>query len=190
MAAELSAGEILVSSSPETVACADRVVLPGVGSFADCRSGLAKDGLDEALVTSVIDRGVPFLGICVGMQLMASIGFEHGKTAGFGWIPGEVRRIKRRDSDMKIPHMGWNDLEFLADHPIFGGFAGGTDVYFVHSYQLVPDSLDHLIACTDYGGEVTAAVAAGNLAGTQFHPEKSQAAGLGIIGNFLSWNPG
>ncbi len=190
MAAESAAGDILLSSQPEDVAEADRVVLPGVGAFADCRRGLAENGLDEALLVSVAGRGVPFLGICVGMQLMASVGYEHGKTEGFNWIPGEVRPLKRINHDMKIPHMGWNELIITNSHPLFDGINGGTDVYFVHSYQLVPESGNHLIARTEYGGGITAAVADGNLAGTQFHPEKSQAAGLRIIGNFLAWNPG
>lgn len=189
MAEEVRAGEVKLASQPEDVAVADRVVLPGVGSFADCRRKLKDEGLDEAVFSAVVERGVPFLGICVGMQLMASIGHEHGTNEGFGWIPGHVKPLQRHNDDMKIPHMGWNELVGMTDHPLFGGIDDGTDVYFVHSYHLVPESPAHLIASTIYGGDVTAAVATENMAGTQFHPEKSQTAGLEIIGNFLTWNP-
>ncbi|MCY4006251.1 MAG: imidazole glycerol phosphate synthase subunit HisH [Rhodobacteraceae bacterium] len=190
MAIESDNGDVLLSSNPDEVAKADRLVLPGVGAFADCRNGLVQNGLEEAVQQAAIKRGVPFLGICVGMQLMATIGHEMGITHGFDWIPGEVKPLERHNAEMKIPHMGWNQLDDVADHALFDGIGGGTDVYFVHSYHLVPDSENNCIAVTDYGGDVTAAVATENLAGTQFHPEKSQAAGLRIIANFLSWNPG
>ncbi len=190
MADELCCGEVRVSSRPETVAGADRLILPGVGAFADCRHALAKRGLDEAIRMAVVERAVPFLGICVGMQLMATTGLEHGRTNGFDWIPGVVRSIERGDAGLKIPHMGWNSLRFTDAHPLFAGICETTDVYFVHSYHLVPAQAQDRIAFTDYGGDVTAAVAAGNLAGVQFHPEKSQRAGLRIIANFLSWDPG
>ena len=190
MADELSCGDVCVSSRPETVAGADRVILPGVGAFADCRNALAERGLDDAIRMAVVDRAVPFLGICVGMQLMATAGLEHVRTNGFGWIRGEVRPIVRSDARLKIPHMGWNSLRFTKAHPLFAGISEATDVYFVHSYHLVPAHPRDCIAFTDHGGDVTAAVAAGNLLGTQFHPEKSQGTGLRIIANFLSWNPG
>ena len=190
MADELCCGEVSVSSRPETVAAADRVILPGVGAFADCRNALSDRGLDDAIQVAVVDRAVPFLGICVGMQLMATAGLEHGKTDGFDWISGEVRPIDRSRAGLKIPHMGWNSLRFVREHPLFADICESTDVYFVHSYQLVSTRAQDCIAFTDYGGAVTAAVAAGNMVGTQFHPEKSQRAGLQIIANFLCWNPG
>lgn len=189
MASELSVGEILLSSDPEIIAKADRLVLPGVGSFRDCRQTLTERGLDEAIMMVVRERCVPFLGICVGMQLMASIGYEHGKTKGFGWIPGEVKRLRRLNEEMKIPHMGWNELLDVSNHPVFVGIKQRTDVYFVHSYQLETKDDAHCIAATEYGDRLTASVGVDNMVGTQFHPEKSQSAGLRIIGNFLMWNP-
>jgi imidazole glycerol-phosphate synthase subunit HisH len=188
-----TADEIVVTSRAEDVRRADRVVLPGVGAFADCKAGLdALPGMVEALTDSAIARGRPFLGICVGMQLMAERGLEHGVHPGLGWIKGEVSRITPADAALKIPHMGWNDLRPANGgdaHPVLDGLGAGTDVYFVHSYQLVcADSRDRL-ATVEYGGALTAVVGRDNLVGTQFHPEKSQAAGLRLIANFLRWMP-
>ena len=184
---------IEVTADPETVAAADRVVLPGVGAFADCRRGLADvAGLEDALIEAVERRGRPFLGICVGMQLMAREGREHGTTPGFGWIPGIVEAIRPADPDLKVPHMGWNTLDVCRSHDLLEGIATGPDglhAYFVHSYHLVPDRPDELVACADYGGAVTAIVARDNCFGTQFHPEKSQTLGLALIANFLQWSP-
>lgn len=185
--------EIVVSSDPGAVLGADRVVLPGVGAFADCKRGLdAVDGMRDALETVVRKRGRPFLGICVGQQLMASQGLEHVVTDGLGWIRGEVRVLEPSDHSLKIPHMGWNTLDVRRPHPLLAGLPTGTTglhAYFVHSYHLVPVDRGDVIAETDYGGAVTAMVGRDNMVGTQFHPEKSQRLGLGLIGNFLSWKP-
>jgi glutamine amidotransferase len=183
--------KVLVTADPEAVRAAERVVLPGVGAFGDCRAGLhALPGMVAALDEAVIGRGRPFFGICVGMQLMASVGREHGDHPGLGWIPGEVTALAPADPALKIPHMGWNDLEILQpEHPVLDGLGSGTYVYFVHGYELRPESPAQLLARVDYGGPVAAAVGRDNLFGTQFHPEKSQAAGLAIIGNFLRWRP-
>ena len=184
---------IVVTNDPQTVGRADRVVLPGVGAFADCRRGLdAVSGLVEALNESVRTRGRPFLGICVGMQLMAERGHEYEVIEGLGWIAGEVQRIVPRDTSLKIPHMGWNTLNELRSHPLLDQIPVGADglhAYFVHSYQLEPADRDDLVAAADYGGPVTAIVARDNYAGTQFHPEKSQRLGLKLIANFLTWAP-
>jgi imidazole glycerol-phosphate synthase subunit HisH len=182
--------DIRVTSRPEAIAGADRVVLPGVGAFADCRRGLAAvAGVEEALNEAVVARARPFLGICVGMQLMAECGREFGTTEGLGWIGGEVVPIEPRDEALKIPHVGWNEIEARADHPLLAGFGAGAHAYFVHSYHFrLADAAD-LVAATDYGGPLAAVVGRDNLAGTQFHPEKSQAAGLRLIGNFLRWCP-
>jgi glutamine amidotransferase len=179
-----------VTSEPEAVANADRVVLPGVGAFADCRRGLAAvPGLEAALKNAVIARARPFLGICIGMQLMADRGREFETVDGLGWIGGEVVAIEPRDAAFKIPHMGWNEIEPRVAHPLLTGLGSGAHTYFVHSYHFrVADQAD-LVAVTDYGGPLTAVIARGNLAGTQFHPEKSQEAGLRLIGNFLRWRP-
>jgi glutamine amidotransferase len=184
------AAEIVVTSAPETVAAADRVVLPGVGAFADCRRGLAAvPGLEEALCAAVQVRARPFLGICVGMQLMAERGREFETTGGLGWIGGEVAALEPADPALKIPHMGWNELTPRQNHPLLEGLEPGAHAYFVHSYHFrLADDAD-LIADTGYGGPVAAVVGRGNLAGTQFHPEKSQEAGLRLIGNFLRWRP-
>jgi imidazole glycerol-phosphate synthase subunit HisH len=190
MARETGSGTVVVSSDPEVVRKADRVVLPGVGAFADCRAGLlAVEGMFEAIRTRVIDQGVPFLGICVGAQLMASRGREHLDSEGFGWIPGEVAQIVPADPALKIPHMGWNELEVLSSHPLFEGIRSGDHAYFVHSYHLVAQNPAHVLARTDHGGPVTAAVGRDNLFGAQFHPEKSQTTGLRLIANFLNWTP-
>ena len=181
---------ILVTSRPEEVAAAERIVLPGVGAFADCRRGLAAvPGLEAALDEAVMRRGRPFLGICVGMQLMAECGREFETVAGLGWLRGEVIRIEPADPQLKIPHMGWNELLRRTDHPVLAGLAPGTHAYFVHSYHFRPADPDDLLAATDYGGRLAAIVGRDNLIGTQFHPEKSQMAGLRLIANFLEWRP-
>ncbi len=184
---------IKVTAEPDEVLSAERVVLPGVGAFADCKAGLASiEGMIEALEESVQERGTPFLGICVGLQLMATRGLEHGVTPGLEWIGGEVRAIEPDDASLKIPHMGWNTLTLSREHALFDGIptgAEGLHAYFVHSYHFVPEDADARIATTDYGGEVTAFVARDNMAGSQFHPEKSQKLGLALIANFLKWMP-
>ena len=179
-----------VTNEPEAVARADRLVLPGVGAFADCRRGLAAvPGLEAALRETAITRARPFLGICVGMQLMADRGREFETIAGLGWIAGEVVAIAPRDPTLKIPHMGWNEIEPRAPHPLLAGLGAGAHAYFVHSYHFRLAEPADLVAVTDYGGPLTAMIGHGNLAGTQFHPEKSQEAGLRLIGNFLRWRP-
>ena len=190
MAAETGAGAVLVSARPEDVARADRIVLPGDGAFPACRRELfAKAGLAEALSEAVEREGRPFLGICVGMQLLATRGLEYEPTPGLGWIPGEVERIAPADRSLKVPHMGWNDLVIDAAHPVLDGIATGDHAYFVHSYQFWVAGPGHRLAHVDYGGEVTAIVGRDNVIGTQFHPEKSQATGLRLIANFLRWRP-
>jgi imidazole glycerol-phosphate synthase subunit HisH len=182
--------EISVTADPDRVRHADRIVLPGVGAFADCMRGLrAVPGLVEALDESVIQKGKPFLGICVGMQLMARDGREFGVHKGLGWIDGEVVAMQPSDPSLKIPHMGWNEIVTVQDHPVFAGIDKGAHAYFVHSFELKPDARGDLLATTDYGGPVTAAVGRANMVGTQFHPEKSQAVGLRLLSNFLSWSP-
>jgi imidazole glycerol-phosphate synthase subunit HisH len=184
---------ILVTSDPDVVARADRVVLPGVGAFADCRRGLdAVDGMVAALNDSVRQRGRPFLGICVGMQLMAERGREYEVVPGLGWIAGEVDRIAPADPSLKIPHMGWNTLDASRPHPLLDGIAvgpAGLHAYFVHSFHLKPAERADLVAEADYGGPVTAVVGRDTMVGTQFHPEKSQRLGLRLITNFLRWKP-
>jgi imidazole glycerol-phosphate synthase subunit HisH len=186
---ELSA-EVKVTSAPEAIAAADSIVLPGVGAFADCRRGLmAVPGLEAALHEAVMIRARPFLGICVGMQLMAEAGREFETVEGLGWIAGEVAVIEPADAELKIPHMGWNEIEPRSAHPIVAGLGAGAHAYFVHSYHFrLADAAD-LVASTDYGGPLAAVIGRDNLAGTQFHPEKSQEAGLRLIGNFLRWRP-
>lgn len=183
--------DIVVTSDPLVVARADRIVLPGVGAFADCRQGLGSyDGLFEAIEEAALNRAVPFLGICVGMQMLATWGREHGQdTAGFDWVSGDVVEIKPNDKSLKIPHMGWNSLENISPHPVLGGILAGDHAYFVHSYQLATEDAADIHAVTDYGGPVTAVVAKDNIIGTQFHPEKSQSTGLRFIENFLNWRP-
>jgi glutamine amidotransferase len=185
--------EILVTRAPDAVRGAERIVLPGVGAFRDCKQGLAAiSGMVEALQGEVIGRGRPFLGICVGMQLMAARGLEHGVTQGLGWIDGEVRRIEPSDPSLKVPHMGWNSLRQVREHALLDGISTGEDglnAYFVHSYALYPGNPGDLVAETDYGGPIAAIVGRDNLAGTQFHPEKSQKLGLALIANFLRWRP-
>jgi glutamine amidotransferase len=184
--------EILVTDDVEAVRRADRIVLPGVGAFADCRAGLdAVTGMVEVLEERVIKGGVPFLGICVGMQLMATEGREKTITKGLGWIPGAVVRLEPK-GDLKVPHMGWNTLSFHQSHPLLAGIPdgpAGLHAYFVHSYHLAVDRPETLVATADYGQQVTAIVGRDNLLGTQFHPEKSQTLGLTLIRNFLGWTP-
>ena len=181
---------IEVTNEPEAVARADRVVLPGVGAFADCRRGLAAvPGLEAALRETAIVRVRPFLGICLGMQLMADRGREFETVSGLGWIAGEVVPIEPSDATLKIPHMGWNQIEPRTPHPLLQGLGAGAHAYFVHSYHFRLANPADLVAVTDYGGPLTAMIGYGNLAGTQFHPEKSQEAGLRLIGNFLRWCP-
>ena len=193
-AADIGFGDsVVVTSRPEEVLGAERIVLPGQGAFADCRRGVAAvPGLEEALREAVIARGRPFLGICVGMQLMAERGREYVVTEGLGWIRGEVDKIAPSDPALKIPHMGWNTLSARTPHKLLDGIPLGADglhAYFVHSYQLRPEDGAELVAQADYGGPVTAMVARDSMAGTQFHPEKSQKLGLALIANFLKWKP-
>lgn len=192
-AARETGDEVIVTADPDAVIAADRIVLPGVGAFADCRRGLdAVPGMVDALQDAVIERGKPFLGICVGAQLLAERGLEKEITAGLGWIAGDVVEIEPADPALKVPHMGWNTLDPLREHPLLKGIptgADGLDAYFVHSFHIrTPDDRD-VVARSDYGGPVTAIVAKDNIAGTQFHPEKSQALGLALIANFLRWKP-
>jgi len=182
--------DIITTADPQVVKNAERVVLPGVGAFADCMKGLsAVPGMVEALRDKVLKEGAPFLGICVGMQLLATVGVEFGHSPGLGWIAGEVVKITPAGPALKIPHMGWNELKFEREHPLLEGIAPGAHAYFVHSYQLVPALPEDLIATTDYGGPLTAMVGNENIAGTQFHPEKSQETGLKLLENFLKWRP-
>jgi len=180
--------DVRVTSEPAEVAAASHIVLPGVGAFADCRAGLDRlPGMTEALERAVRREGHPFLGICVGMQLMAEAGLEHGRHPGLGWIAGEVVPLAPRPA--KVPHMGWNALHPARPHPLLAGIPEGADVYFLHSYQLRLGEGSDLLASADYAGPVVAAVARDNLAGVQFHPEKSQAMGLRLLANFLAWRP-
>ncbi len=182
--------EIVTTADPEVVLTCERVVLPGVGAFADCMKGLSGvPGMIEALREKVLKEGAPFLGICVGMQLMATVGVEFGRQAGLGWIAGEVVKITPDDPSLKIPHMGWNELKFEQDHALLNGIEPGAHAYFVHSYQFKPVLPEDLIATADYGGPLTAIIGNENMVGTQFHPEKSQATGLKLLENFLTWRP-
>jgi imidazole glycerol-phosphate synthase subunit HisH len=184
---------ITVTRDADTVLRADRIVLPGVGAFADCRRGLdAVPGMIPAMTEAVMKKGRPFLGICVGMQLLATRGLEHQVTAGLGWIAGDVAAIDSQGGRLRIPHMGWNTLVARMEHPLLRGVPTGEDglhAYFVHSYAFRPIGQDCIVAATDYGGPIAALIGRGNIAGTQFHPEKSQALGLALIGNFLKWRP-
>jgi len=184
---------VVVTQDPDVVAKADRVVLPGDGAFADCRHNLdAIDGMVEAIDDTIDRRGRPFFGICVGMQLLATRGVEHGVTPGLGRIAGEVRAVEPDDPALKVPHMGWNTLRAVGDHPILKDIVLGPEgwhAYFLHGFHLVAEDADDVIAVADYGGPVTSIVATGTIAGTQFHPEKSQRLGLKLLENFLAWKP-
>lgn len=187
------AGDVRLTSDPEVVRKASHVVLPGVGAFADCRRGLALvDGMVDAMSEAVLQKGRPFFGICVGMQLLASRGLEHEVTPGLDWIGGDVVAIRPNSADLKIPHMGWNTLAQRRPHPLLSDIRTsetGQHAYFVHSYHFVPTDPSAVLAATEYGGELTAMIARDNIAGSQFHPEKSQKLGLAIIANFLRWRP-
>ncbi len=184
---------VKVTSRPEDLLAAEHVVLPGVGAFADCRRGLdAVPGMVAALTEAVRKQGKPFLGICVGAQLLASRGLEYEVVSGLGWIPGDVAPIRPDDPALKIPHMGWNTLDVKRAHPVLEGIPTGRDglhAYFVHSFQIYAENPDDVVAAADYGGPVTAIVSRDNIVGTQFHPEKSQTLGLRLIANFLTWRP-
>ena len=190
MARETDAGQVVVTSDPATVARADRIVLPGDGAFPACRQELFDHrGIFEAIDEAVNQKGKPFLGICVGMQMLADRSLEYTPTPGFGWIGGEVREITPADKSLKVPHMGWNDLVIDQPHPVLNGIATGDHAYFVHSFHFVVADAAQRLAHCDYGGDITAIVGRDNIVGTQFHPEKSQAAGLRLIANFLAWKP-
>ena len=182
--------QIVVTNDPHMVAKADRIVLPGVGAFGDCRAGLdAVPGMVQAMTEQVRDKGRPFLGICVGMQLMASLGREHGDHQGLDWVQGEVVPLTPSDSALKVPHMGWNELSFDRDHALLAGLTSGTHAYFVHSYHFQCQDPADRLAHVEYGGPVTAIITRQNMVGSQFHPEKSQATGLAFLANFLRWAP-
>ncbi|EEE37514.1 imidazole glycerol phosphate synthase, glutamine amidotransferase subunit [Rhodobacteraceae bacterium KLH11] len=190
MAKELNAGEVVVTSDADVVARADRLVLPGDGAFPACAAELrGHKGLYDAMVEAVEQKGRPFLGICVGMQLMATHGHEYTATDGLGWVAGDVVRIEPSDSALKVPHMGWNDLVLESDHPVFDGVKSGDHAYFVHSYHFRVTDPAQRLAYVDYGQKVTAMVGRDTMVGMQFHPEKSQDVGLRMIGNFLTWAP-
>lgn len=190
MADEVGSGPVIVTSDADVVARADRIVLPGDGAFPHCRASLfARSDLAEAIIDSVERRAVPFFGICVGMQMMATTGHEYEETPGFGWVPGDIRRIAPSDETLKIPHMGWNDLHLHQEHPVLDGVQSGDHAYFVHSYAMDVADPAHLLASVDYGGPVTALIGRDTMIGAQFHPEKSQSAGLRMIANFLTWRP-
>lgn len=190
MAADVGGGRIEVTADPDVVAKADRIVLPGDGAFPHCREELhARTGLAEAVAEAVLEKGRPFMGICVGMQMLASTGFEYEETPGFGWITGDINRITPDDPTLKVPHMGWNNLVIEQTHPVLDGIESGQHAYFVHSYAMEVHRPDDRLAHVDYGGPVTAIVGSDTIIGTQFHPEKSQETGLRIIANFLQWSP-
>jgi len=190
MAQEVGAGAVVVTSDPEVIRNATRVVLPGDGAFPACRTALFDHrGVFEAMDEAVHQRGVPFLGICIGMQMLATRGLEYTETPGFDWISGEVVKIAPADPALKVPHMGWNDLVIDHPHPVFDGIKTGDHTYFVHSFHFQVADAAHRLAHVDYAGDITAIVGRDNLLGMQFHPEKSQNTGLRLIGNFLIWNP-
>lgn len=187
------AGSVTVTADADVIARADRIVMPGDGAFRDCRQSLdGVQSLVQALTHAVQEKGRPFFGICVGMQLLADVGEEHGETAGLGWLGGHVKHLEPADPALKVPHMGWNTLRQTRPHPLLDGLSlgeQGLHAYFLHAYHLVADRADDVIAVADYGGPVTAAVARGTVCGTQFHPEKSQTLGRAIFANFLRWKP-
>ena len=189
MAAEIDAGDVVVTSDADVVARADRIVLPGDGAFPACAAALKGHGVFDALHEAVEARGRPFMGICVGMQLMATRGREYNDTAGLDWIAGEVVKIRPKEPGLKVPHMGWNDLILNHAHPVLDGVHMGKHAYFVHSYHYQVKDPEHRLAHVDYGGDVTGVVGRDTMIGTQFHPEKSQATGLRMIANFLKWAP-
>ncbi|MDF1669180.1 MAG: imidazole glycerol phosphate synthase subunit HisH [Roseovarius sp.] len=190
MAAEAGTGNVIVSSDPDVIRRADRVVLPGDGAFPACRQALFDHrGVFEAIDEVVITAGKPFMGICIGMQMMATRGMEYSETPGFDWIGGSIEPISPADKALKVPHMGWNDLQLDRAHPVFEGITTGQHAYFVHSYHFEVADPAHLLAHVEYGGHITAVVGRDNLIGTQFHPEKSQDTGLRMIANFLGWAP-
>lgn len=181
--------DIVVTADPDLVAKADRVFLPGVGAFASCRAGLDATGVYEAMNQAVHGRGVPFMGICVGHQLLATEGLEFGVTPGLDWISGQVKKLEPNDPSLTIPHMGWNAIAFTRAHALFAGIEDGAHMYYANSFALNPSNPEDVVATTDHGGPFTAAVAKDNVAGVQFHPEKSQASGLALLANFLEWRP-
>ena len=188
--AAAGAPNVEITADPARIANASRVVLPGVGAFAQCITALrGAAGIEAALAEAVVARGTPFLGICVGMQMMATVSREYHDTAGFDWIPGEVVKVTPSDRHLKVPHMGWNDLVIDHPHPVLAGIANGDHAYFVHSYQFQVTDPAHRLAHVDYAGDVTAIIGRATMIGTQFHPEKSQKTGLRLIGNFLTWRP-
>ena len=181
--------DIVVTADPDLVAKADRVFLPGVGAFASCRAGLDATGVYEAMNQAVHGRGVPFMGICVGHQLLATEGLEFGVTPGLDWIHGQVKKLEPNDPSLTIPHMGWNAINLTRAHALFAGIEDGAHMYFANSFALTPSHMEDVVATADHGGPFTAAVAKDNVAGVQFHPEKSQASGLALLANFLEWRP-
>ncbi|MDG1708317.1 MAG: imidazole glycerol phosphate synthase subunit HisH [Emcibacteraceae bacterium] len=182
--------DVIVTSSPKEVLSADRIILPGVGAFADCMRGLKSlDGMIDALEEAVLTQKKPFLGICVGMQLLADAGLEHGRTEGLGWINGTVEMIKVSDPKLKVPHMGWNNLDLVSDHTVLNGIESGEHAYFVHSYHFKTANHTNTLAHVDYSTKITAMIGRDNIIGTQFHPEKSQSLGLKLLENFLKWSP-
>ena len=190
MAKQVASGPVVLSSDPDTVRCADRIVLPGDGAFPACHKALFDHrGLFEAIQEVAIQKAQPFLGICIGMQMMASRGLEYTPTDGFDWIAGEVAKIAPANASLKVPHMGWNDLVLDLPHPVFDGITSGDHAYFVHSYQMQVTLPAQRLAHVDYDGDITAIVGRDNLLGMQFHPEKSQKTGLKLIANFLEWTP-
>jgi glutamine amidotransferase len=187
-ALEMVGAEVMVCSCPEDLVSVERIVFPGVGAFRDCMVNRVERGLIEALETAVFDQGKPILGICLGMQAMARKSFEGGEHQGLGWLEGDVVALQPSDSALRVPHIGWNDVQYRPDSPLFEGLPPSPDFYFVHSYYLDCDNPDDVDATCDYGGTVTAAVSKNNIFATQFHPEKSQDYGLKILENFMRWN--
>lgn len=190
MAVEVDGGDVIVTGDPDVVAKADRVVLPGDGAFPHCHAQLhGISGLADAIVEAVEVRAVPFMGICVGMQMLGKRGFEYEETPGFGWVDGEIHKITPSDDSLPVPHMGWNDLVINTPHPVLDGLQTGEHAYFVHSWHMVMGDPAQRLAQCDYAGDITAIVGRDTIIGTQFHPEKSQDAGLRMIANFLRWTP-